>query len=211
MNFSQCRYWKSIAGLMMWNASFEGDKFRVTIVTFVGQPISCLIDHTVGTFSDSPNLFKSLRHRDTDAHRKWHFRYIRGVTSDPDPNPRVAVGLPSGSLRDRLVAALGRADVDLSSLDEDLASALADERLDLVVVRRSQVDDELRRRITEASEDPARPGVVVLDDDPDVVERVELVAAGASQVLDPAEIDSEWNCTGGSEPGTTSFLRVTPY
>lgn len=113
-------------------------------------------------------------------------------SSDPDPGrPRLVIALPEESqVRARLLRALEGSDVDVQIIDEEgVGKMLEDQDADVLVVRRSQLPEDAIG-LVDAHTSLEAPGLVVMTDKNNPVDRVELLAAGASHILEstrPAE------------------------
>lgn len=114
------------------------------------------------------------------------------MTSDPDPEeapPRVKLAIPPGDLRTRLLEALGETDVVVRPFvrGQGLEAALDDEAADVIVVRRAQLQGHARPNFDLMDAEGDGPSVIVISEGEEPVDRSELLADGAANVLDGAD------------------------
>ncbi len=103
--------------------------------------------------------------------------------------PRVLIALPEGPTRDRLIALLRERDVEIEATPDDPREGLGASSADLVVVRREDLTADDHRRLDVLARDESAPDVVVVGGDMDDSAKVDLVAAGATDVFDATELD----------------------
>lgn len=153
------------------------------------------------------------------------------MTSDPEPAPvpaRVRLALPDGPLRDRLQAALETSGVAVEAGTAGVGDD--DKDVDVVVVARQHLDGA-RGAGAPRVDLAGGAGVVVLDEDGAEQTRSDLMASGASLVLDAtdaptdlassirtvAEAEQDGGLTGpagrdpDSAPRLADFLSRSPY
>ncbi|MGK0480296.1 MAG: two-component system response regulator AtoC [Planctomycetota bacterium] len=121
--------------------------------------------------------------------RKLHFRYLCSVASDSRPDnapPRVRLALPMGDLRARLLAALGDTGVEVQAMDPHagLDEALVGDGVDVIVLRRAQVESLGDHGLAGAGPNQPSPGIIVISEGEGPVGRSDLLSAGAANVLD---------------------------
>ncbi len=117
------------------------------------------------------------------------------MTSDsdsrPSRRPRITIALPNGALRDRLLEALQKADVDLDVVDAASAmSGVEQAEGDIVLLGPGQVRKANLDELGEVARSDDEAGLAVVGED-DPAKRAKLVAAGFSSVLstDQSEAD----------------------
>jgi DNA-binding NtrC family response regulator len=101
------------------------------------------------------------------------------------------LALPAGPLRDRLEGLLGSRGIDLrtDAPHHDVAAHLGDFDADLVFVRSQDLSTADRRRILALADQQHAPDVVVVGSGLDEAARVDLVACGATDAIDSAQLD----------------------
>ncbi len=115
------------------------------------------------------------------------------MTDSPPPDrPRVLVAVDDPQLRERVQELLQRQGIDVEvtqTAGENLADEMGGEVADAVVVHR----DQITREDVSDLEDPEvnAPGLIVLDRNEDPKDRAQILASGASAVLDASSSNSD--------------------
>ena len=106
---------------------------------------------------------------------------------------RIGVALPPGKLREALLTALADSDVQVERISPgtDVWECIRDQDADVVVLRRGQLPKEQLEELRKIDEADGAPGVVVISDDDDLTDRTELIASGATHILDARESPSK--------------------
>lgn len=103
---------------------------------------------------------------------------------DASAKPKIAVALPVGDLRTRLLRLLERADVCVQTVaQDDVWETIKGHEADIVLVRRSQIPPGGTAMIDSLTERDDTPEIVVLTDEESPSDRTRLLAVGASHVL----------------------------
>jgi DNA-binding NtrC family response regulator len=111
-------------------------------------------------------------------------------STDSTTRPRILVALPPGPVRDRLLKLLETRNVTVEGDGQAAPLGTLDgSGSDVVVVRREDLSGEDRRRLDALADSKSAPDVVVVGPDLDDASKVDLVAAGATEVIDAAQLD----------------------
>ncbi len=113
------------------------------------------------------------------------------LVSNAEPHPRIVIALPEGPVRDRLQALLDDRALQVASAApaQDLNELVESADSDVVIVRRQDLTPEDRRRLDVIAKDRSSPDVVVLAPGVDEAQHVDLVAGGATDVIDITKLD----------------------
>jgi len=146
--------------------------------------------------------------------------------SAPETRPSVALATEDRALRARLGELLGRTNVRLETLDareENWWDRAAASKATVVLIEKGQVESRASRRgLARLARHADAPDVVVVAENADPVDRAEILAAGAADVLEPgseldaalAEVAAVLEARGPNRPdtgGASSAPRLADF